>query len=347
MRAAVFHGVGKPLVIEEVSDPDVLPGDLLIKVDYCGICGSDLHCTQPGDLVVPEGQILGHEFTGNVVEVGSAAGGDWKVGDRVTAVPVNACDECDRQCKLGMGIHCPNNIITGFGIPGAYAEYIRVDATNVLRLPDGVGFREGATAEPFAVGHHVIDKARMRPGSNVLVIGAGPIGLSCATFAILAGARNVVVSEYAEPRRERALRMGATAVIDPAKRDVAEAFADLAGGLPDLVIECVGVPGMIGLCIDLVKPQGKVMVCGVCTQPETFVPLAALATKVGLGDPRLEAETAHGRLGQAPLDRIVIHDEHGGGHSGSLNGARRPDTRRGFDPLAASDSATVSFRAAG
>lgn len=282
MRAAVFDGVGKPLVIKDVEKPETRPGDLLIKVDYCGICGSDLHCTQPGDLVVPEGQILGHEYTGEIVEVGADASTDWKVGERVTAVPVNACEDCGRQCKEGMGIHCPNNIITGFGIPGAYAEYIRVDAGNALRLPENVGMREGATAEPLAVGHHVIDKADMRPGSNVLIIGAGPIGLACATFSKLSGARHVVVSEYAEPRRERAIAMGATAAIDPAHVDVAEAFAEMAGGPPDLVIECVGVPGMIGQCVELVKHQGKVMVCGVCTQAESFVPLTALAKEVCL-----------------------------------------------------------------
>ena len=150
MEAAVFRGVGNPLSIERVEAPSVRPGDLLIKVEYCGICGSDLHATEAGALVVPDGQILGHEFTGTVVETGGDVGTDWKVGDHVTAVPVNACADCGRQCRLGMGIHCPNNIITGFGAPGAYAEYIRVDAGNALRLPQGLSFREGATAEPLS-----------------------------------------------------------------------------------------------------------------------------------------------------------------------------------------------------
>ena len=265
--------------------------------------------------MVPEGQILGHEFTGTVVEMGGDVGGDWKVGDHVTAVPVNACADCGRQCRLGMGIHCPNNIITGFGAPGAYAEYIRVDAGNALRLPQGLGFREGATAEPLSVGHHVIDKAGMRPGTNVLVIGAGPIGLSCTTFARFSGARHVVVSEFAENRRERALAMGATAAIDPDAGDVAEQYAAIGGGPPDLVIECVGVPGMLGLCIDLVKHQGKVMVCGVCTKEESFIPLAALAKEVclqwALGYKPRDFEVvldllASGRIDPAPLITHVI-----------------------------------------
>ncbi len=298
MEAAVFRGVGNPLSIEQVSDPEPRPGDLLIKVEYCGICGSDLHATQEGALVVPDGMILGHEFTGEIVDIGAEVGPGWTLGERVTAVPVNACEDCGRQCKLGMGIHCPNNLITGFGVPGAYAEYIRVDAGNVLKLPKGLGLREGAIAEPLAVGHHVIDKAAMRPGSNVLVIGAGPIGLSCATFARFAGARHAVVSEFSESRRRRAEAMGATASLDPEAGDVAEQFAAIAGGAPDLVIECVGVPGMLEQCLELVKHQGKVMVCGVCTKPETFIPLTALAKEACL----------QWALGYVPRDFEVVLD---------------------------------------
>ncbi len=315
MQAAVFHGVGTPLAIEEVDKPELRPGDVMIKIEYCGICGSDLHATQEGDLVVPDGMILGHEFTGEIVEIGAEAGDEWQLGQRVTAVPVNACDDCGRQCKFGRGIHCANNLITGFGVPGAYAEYIRVDSGNVLSLPEGLGLREGAAAEPLAVGHHVIDKVAMRPGTNVLIIGAGPIGLSCATFARHCGARHVVVSEKSENRRTRAEQMGATATLDPGAGDVAEGYAALTGGPPDLVIECVGVPGMLGMCIDLVKFQGKVMVCGVCTQAETFVPLAALAKEVclqwALGYQKRDFEVvldllANGRIDPQPMITHVI-----------------------------------------
>lgn len=321
MRAAIFHGVDKQLTVEQVSVPEVRPGDLLIKVEYCGICGSDLHATQSGELVVPDGTVLGHEFSGEVVAKGDDVDTEWQVGDRVTAVPVNACQECGRQCKYGMGIHCPNNIITGFTLeaPGAYSEYIRADAGNVLRLPKQVGFKEGATAEPLAVGHHVIDKAQMRPGSNVLVIGGGPIGLASTAFARFSGARHVVMSEYSELRRNIALSMGATDTINPETEDVAEAFTKLTGGPPDIVIECVGVPGMLGQCIDLVAHQGKVMVCGVCTKPDSFVPLAALAKEVclqwALGYQKRDFEVvldliASGRIDPSPMiSHIIGFDE--------------------------------------
>ena len=301
MQAAVFHGVGTPLAIEEVDKPELRPGDVMIKIEYCGICGSDLHATQAGDLVVPDGMILGHEFTGEIVEIGAEAGGGWQLGQLVTAVPVNACDDCGRQCKYDRGIHCANNLITGFGAPGAYAEYIRVDSGNVLALPEGLGLREGAAAEPLAVGHHVIDKAAMRPGTNVLIV-----GLSCAAFARHSGARHVVVSEKSQSRRTRAEQMGATATLNPSAGDVAEAYAALTGGPPDLVIECVGIPGMLGMCIDLVKFQGKVMVCGVCTQAETFVPLAALAKEVclqwALGYEKRDFEVVLGLLAEGRID---------------------------------------------
>lgn len=317
MSAAVFEGLGKPLTVKDVPRPDPGPNDLVLRVGYCGICGSDLHATQPGALVVPEGTVLGHEFAGEVVAVGSALSGQWQEGERVTAVPVNACDDCGNVCRYGMGIHCPNNRITGFetSVPGAYAQYVRVNAANVVRLPEGVSLEQGATAEPLAVGHHVMDKAGMRPGSRVLVIGGGPIGLACVAFARLAGARHAILSEYNANRRQVAAAMGATATIDPAAGPVSEQYATIAGGPPDLVIECVGIPGMLGECIELVRHQGKVMVCGVCTEPESFVPLTALAKEAclqwALGYEQRDFEVvldhmASGRLDPAPMVSHVI-----------------------------------------
>jgi len=276
MKAAVFHGLGKPLSIETVPDPVCGPGDVLMKVNYCGICGSDLHATQEGVFVVPDGTILGHEVAAEVIEVGKDAKGLFKVGERVTTIPVNACANCGRTCRLGLGIHCPNNQITGFGIPGAYAEYLRADAHHVLKLSNAVTDEEAAMVEPLAVGFHAVERSGMKPGANVLVLGAGPIGLSCALFAHFAGARKVVVSEMAPSRRARALNFGATHTIDPGEALVPEQFASIAGGAPDLIFECVGVKGLIQSCIEMLPPFGKVVVVGVCMQPDTIVPISGI-----------------------------------------------------------------------
>lgn len=276
MKAAVFHGLGKPLSIETVPDPKCGPGDVLMKINYCGICGSDLHATQEGVFVVPDGTILGHEVAAEIVEVGKDAKGQFKVGERVTTIPVNACASCSRTCRLGLGIHCPNNQITGFGIPGAYAELLRADANHVLKLPNAVTDEEAAMVEPLAVGFHAVERSGMKPGANVLVLGAGPIGLSSALFAHFAGARRVVVSELAPNRRARALNFGATHTIDPSQAPVPEQFASIAGSAPDIIFECVGVKGLIQSCIEMLPPFGKVVVVGVCMQPDTIVPISGI-----------------------------------------------------------------------
>ena len=285
MKAAVFRGLGKPLAIETVANPEIRDGEVLLKVSYCGICGSDLHATAEGVFVVPDGTVLGHEFSGEVIKSADPA---WKKGDRLTSVPVNACaDETCQQlgaCKLELDILCPNNRITGLAVdvPGAYAEYVKVGARQALRLPDGVSYEEGALVEPLAVGLHAVRKAKLGVGARVLIIGAGPIGLSVAAFARLAGAREVVVSEMNAARREKAKAMGATAVIDPGSENTAEAFAKIAGCPPDVIFECVGVRGLIQQCIDLSRPRGLLVMVGVCMTEDTIVPISAILKELDI-----------------------------------------------------------------
>lgn len=285
MKAAVFRGLGNPLAIETVVDPEIRDGEVLLKVAYCGICGSDLHATAEGVFVVPDGTVLGHEFSGEVVRSADLA---WTKGDRLTSVPVNACadETCKRlgACKNDLGILCPNNRITGLAVdvPGAYAEYVKVGARQALRLPDGVSYQEGALVEPLAVGLHAVRKAKLGVGARILIIGAGPIGLSVAAFARLAGAREVVVSEMNATRREKSMAMGATAVIDPASENTAEAFARIAGCPPDAIFECVGVRGLIQQCIDLSRPRGLLVVVGVCMMEDAVVPISAILKELNI-----------------------------------------------------------------
>jgi 2-desacetyl-2-hydroxyethyl bacteriochlorophyllide A dehydrogenase len=285
MKAAVFHELGKPLAIETVARPQAGPGELILKVHYCGICGSDLHATRPGVFVVPDGTILGHEFAGEIVESGAP---DWKVGEMATALPNNACNACRAEglgeCKDRLGIMCPNNTITGFNTTaqGAYAEYVKVSAKEALRLPSSVEARKGATIEPLAVGLHAVTRGKVAMGEKVLIMGAGPIGLAVTIFAKLAGARDVIVSEFAQSRREAAGALGATAMIDPAREDVAEAFAKHAGGPPDVIFECIGIPGMIQKCIDASRPFGRIAVVGVCMSEDTLTPISGIFKEINI-----------------------------------------------------------------
>jgi (R,R)-butanediol dehydrogenase/meso-butanediol dehydrogenase/diacetyl reductase len=285
MKAAVFHELGKPLVIENVAKPQAGPGEIVLKVHYCGVCGSDLHATHPGVFVVPDGTILGHEFAGEIVESGATG---WKVGEMATALPNNACEECRNlglgECKDNLGILCPKNTLTGFhpSAQGAYAQYVKFSAKEALRLPSAVKSREGATVEPLAVGLHAVNRGKVTMGERVLIMGGGPIGLAVTVFSKLAGARAVIVSEYAAARREAAGALGATAVIDPGKEDVGESFAKKAGGPPDIIFECVGVPGMIQKCVDLSRPFGRMVVVGVCMVEDKMVPMSAIFKEVNI-----------------------------------------------------------------
>ncbi|MBL6751701.1 MAG: alcohol dehydrogenase catalytic domain-containing protein [Nevskia sp.] len=276
MKAAVFRGVGKPLSIETIPTPKAGPGELVLRVHHCGICGSDLHATQEGTFLVPDGTVLGHEFAGEIVETGAPG---WKVGEMVTAVPVYSCVDCAAlgECKDGLGILCPRVRIVGLhvDVPGAYAEYVKVSAREAMRLPAQVKTREGATTEPLAVGLHAVRSGKVGIGDRVLVLGAGPIGLAVAIFARICGARNVVVSEYAPARREAAGRLGATAVIDPAREDVGAAFRQHAGAPPDVIFESVGIPGMIQKCVEMAGVHTRVVVVGVCMHEDRFAPMIA------------------------------------------------------------------------
>ncbi|MEP0067799.1 zinc-binding dehydrogenase [Pyruvatibacter sp.] len=283
MKAAIFHEAGKPLTIGEVASPDPGPHELVLKVQACGICGSDLHCTEHGPFVLPGNTVMGHEFSGEVVGLGTEVAGRFAEGDRVTALPVIV----PPIPPVGMEDVEPwlrgDSETIGLGqVPGAYAEYVRVGVNQTKRLPEAVSFEMGALVEPLAVGLHAVNRADMRSGDNVLVLGAGPIGLASIAFAQRLGAANVIVSEMTDQRRALAESVGATGTID-AKGNVLEQFAELTGAvMPDVVIEAVGIPGMVQQAIDFVKPKGRVVVVGVCQQQDQMMPMVAIMKEVGV-----------------------------------------------------------------
>lgn len=279
MRAAIFQGVGKPLSIETVLDPTPEPDQVILTVENAGICGSDLHVTEHSH--TPTGLILGHEFAGTIAAVGSKVTG-WKAGDRVTALPLNACNSCD-ACDSGLPALCSANLFTGcyLNAQGAYAQYVAARGTMLQRLPDGVSFEEGALVEPLAVGHHIVSMADLPKGASVLVLGGGPIGAAVALFARHAGARHVVVSEMSPTRRARAVELGATATIDPSAEGVLDAYRKATGeARPRFVFECVGLPGMLKQAVDLASVRGVVVVAGVVIQEDVIAPIVALGKEV-------------------------------------------------------------------
>jgi len=277
MRAAVFKEMSKPLVIENVPDP--VPGahDIVLKVRNCGICGSDLHMTEPASAMpLALGSIMGHEFAGEVIEVGSAVKHLWKPGDRLAGFPVICCGDHTPCINFTMRGTCSKMLSVGLGAaPGAYAEFVRIGANSGYKLPESVSFREGAMVEPLAVGLHAVDMARMPRGATVLVIGAGPVGLATMLWAKFLGARHVIVSEKAEVRRKMAAKFGATDAIDPGQPLVPQ-VEKIAGKAPDVIFECVGVPGLLNTAMMEAPRGGRIVVAGVCQQADTIMPLMGI-----------------------------------------------------------------------
>ena len=281
MRAAVFREMSKPLVIETVPDPKAGAHDIILKVKNCGICGSDLHMTEPTSAMpLALGSIMGHEFAGEVIEVGSAVKHLWKAGDRLAGFPVICCGDHTPCINFGLRGTCSKMLSVGLGAsPGAYAEYVRIGAGSGYKLPANVSFQEGAMVEPLAVGLHAVDMAKMPRGATVLIIGAGPVGLATMLWAKFLGGRHVIVSEKAEVRRQMAAKFGATDAIDPGEPLVPQ-VQKIAGKAPDVIFECVGVPGLLNTAM-LEAPRGcRIVVAGVCQQPDTILPLMGIVKEL-------------------------------------------------------------------
>ena len=285
MKAAVFKEIGQPLSVEAVDDPLPEPGELVMEVAYCGICGTDLHATREGLTTACCGRILGHEFVGTVAEVGKHADGDWEVGDRICALPFIACGKC-RACASGQFFQCLNKKVSGVDDQGGFAEYVTTGSRETLRIPDNLDLESAALVEPLAVGLHAVRVAKLQAGSRVLIMGAGPIGLTVALWARFFGARDIVVSELTETRAGLARKMGATQVIQP---DVSaggdrllEQFSDLTGAAPDIIFECVGAPGLLQQCIEIAPYGGKIVPVGVCEKPDSIMPFLGLIKELSV-----------------------------------------------------------------
>lgn len=222
------------MVEREVPEPR--EGEALLEVDFCGICGSDLHSYFEGLAAVP-GQILGHEFSGTVLAAPGVAG--LAPGDVVTARPLIHCGRCP-ACRRGESQLCSDQTNVGYAEPGAFADKVLIPRAEVgdtvFHLPAAEEPRVGALVEPLAVSLHAINRAEPRPEDQVVVIGGGMIGLGVTRLLALRGVARIVVSDVSALRRERASFAGADRVVDPASEKLSRVAAEF-----DLVFDCAGV----------------------------------------------------------------------------------------------------------
>jgi len=297
MRAAVV-GPGGRFEVISVPDPSPKPDELLIRVAACGLCGSDIK-TAP---IMPEGSIMGHEFSGEVIAVGTDVT-DWTVGSHAAVLPAASCGRCE-WCTSGYVIHCPSARMVGLGgIAGGFAGLASVPAATAFLIPPGVDPALGPLVEPFAVGLHTASTASLAAGDDVLVVGAGTVGLTTMAWARARGARRITAVDPVEIRRATAQSFGAT--------DVLASLTEAEAGAYSVVAECAGKPGLLDGCVAAARPRGRVVMAGVALEPTSFSTVRALMKEVSISfavyytpaDFRaVLAAFASGQLDPAPLE---------------------------------------------
>ncbi|MDQ1379411.1 MAG: hypothetical protein QOG65_314 [Actinomycetota bacterium] len=277
MRAAVARRGN--LVVEEVAEPVPGPGDALVAVKACGICGSDLHALHhAGELVAITREmgapisfdpdvdfIMGHEFTAEVLELGpQTAGSPVAPGDLVTSLPI-------ALTPTGMEpVGAYSNIYNG-----AYADRMRLSAALCMKIPNGLDYRRAALTEPMSVGRHAVARAAVTPAEAAVVLGAGPVGLAVVAELRRLGVETIVVSDFSPRRRAVALAMGASRAVDPALDDPMEAWLAADGKRTPVVFDAIGVPGSLEAVIRAAPAMGRICIVGSCMQTDALRPLVA------------------------------------------------------------------------
>ncbi|HUO91731.1 MAG TPA: alcohol dehydrogenase catalytic domain-containing protein [Rhizomicrobium sp.] len=272
MKAAVFRALDRPLSIENIVDPKPRADEIVVKVGRCGICGSDLHMTREPIFGLQPGAVLGHEFAGEIIEIGKNVE-RLKVGDRVAVAPLRGCGHC-ASCLAGEPSWCSRMTLQG----GGYAEYAAATERQCRKFPDSVSLADGALVEPLAVALHGVALSGLKAGARVLVMGAGPIGIGVAFWARRLGAGRVVLSDLHDAHSALAREVGAHFV--KVNGDAVENVREALGGPPEIVFECVGAAGILAQTLEHVAPRGTIVMLGLCTSPDSFIPFAAVQKEV-------------------------------------------------------------------
>lgn len=286
MRAAVWHG-RKDVRVGDQPEPTIAPGKVKIKVACCGICGTDLHEYAAGPIFIPVDAphpqtgvtapvILGHEFSGEVVETGSGVS-RVGVGDRVCVEPIIACGVC-AACQSGKYNLCERIAFHGISSPdgGAFAELTMADEQMVYPIPDSMSYELASLVEPAAMVVHAVRRSNFRIGDTAAVFGAGPIGMLLIQMLRAAGASEIIAVEISAARREHAKKIGADHAIDPVEQDVSAVIHELTSGGVAVAFEASGAPQALPAAISSTRYDGQTVVVsvwegGANIEPNAFV----------------------------------------------------------------------------
>jgi threonine dehydrogenase-like Zn-dependent dehydrogenase len=322
------------LVVEELAEPAPGPGDALVAVKACGICGSDLHTLHHADSLLETAEItqapitfdpqrdfvMGHEFAAEVLDLGAATDGvPVAPGDLVVCLPV---------ALTGTGVE-PIGFSNTYN--GGYAERMRLTAGMCMKVPNGLDARRAALTEPMAVGAHAVAKSRIDGREGAIVLGCGPIGLAVIAALRAQGVDAVVAADFSARRRAIAAAMGAAEVVDPAVEPAIDAWRRVGGARPVVMFEAIGVPGILDQAMRAAPPQTRIVVVGVCMETDHLLPLVGIAKELAVQfcfgyDPMEFAETlrriAEGEVDVTPMITGVVGVD---GVPGAFDALAHPD----------------------
>ncbi|TEU05237.1 zinc-binding dehydrogenase [Candidatus Bathyarchaeota archaeon] len=261
MKAAFFYGAGQPLKIEDVPTPEIGPEEALIKIAACGVCHTDLHYLEGVPTFKKPPLILGHEASGIVTKVGEKVT-NVKENDRVLIPPVLTCGSC-YNCRIGRENLCRNIVMIGNSIDGAYAEYTKIPAKDLIKLPTEIPLEEAsiisdAMSTPF---HALKNRANLRPGDSVVIYGVGGVGLNAVQIATALGAF-VIAIDKVEEKLQHARKLGASETINVDVENPVKAVRRITGGGADVAVEAIGIPEVMRMAYNSVRWGGRVVIVG-------------------------------------------------------------------------------------
>lgn len=272
--------------LADIEFPQAAPGEVLVRVAFAGICGSDMHIIHGDNAFARFPRITGHEFAGIVEAVGDGVD-DVAIGERVCIDPVISCGDC-YPCRIGRPNVCTSLEVIGVHRNGGFEEQVSVPVGNVHRLPEGLGLDAAALVEPYTIAANVLDRMQPLPGDRLMIFGAGVIGLTILQVARAQGIDDITVTDVMDARLETARELGATRTFNGQHDDIEAAVREITGGegMP-LIADAACVPALLSQIVRMASPAGRIGLLGFNPTPSDLVQLEVIKKELTIVGSRL------------------------------------------------------------